>query len=308
MNPDYACPTVNIFGCGNTIGSLLSACRQSDERTFNFGAEKIGDTVFLDRQTPPGELIEGVRGYGHTFPEAYTTWPRDVKGSASHQRLVEYMFGAFRVLIRSESDGYLPEKCDLRGSTDNTKAQTFTQLSLEEATDTLAVSRPVEIASSNLVVQSAGQAIPQKAIFDLKTRWKGKEVDMEEFLPRLWVNQTPNFIIARHHNGIFTDVKTRNVKDDVQQWEADNKDVLLCLHSVFSKLIELTGRDGCSRVQVRRVGTGPLEIREPTKEWSVLPADLKAKWEGKEASEAKGKDGSSDDSDSDSGNEDYLKF
>lgn len=268
----------------------------------------MGNTIFLVRQTLPGEVIENVRGYGHSFPEAYTTWPRDVKGSASHQRLVEYMFAGLRLLLRSESDGYLPNKTNPHDLAGHKKARVLSDVSLEKATDTLAVGFTVTTTSSELVVHSAGQAIPQKAIFDLKTRSNRKDVSMEEFLPRLWVNQIPNFIIARHDSGVFREVEIKDIKDDVRHWESANRNVLLRLHGVLSKLIELTRKDGCSRVQVYRVGTGPLKISEPVKKWTVLPRDLRAKWQGKEAGEVNVANGDSDGTDSEDENEDYLKF
>jgi hypothetical protein len=283
-----------------------------EDRTFNFGAERVGNTLFLVRQTSAGQLIEDVRGYGHSFSEAYTTWPPEVKGSASHQRLIEYTFAGLRFLVRSESDGYLPEKMTPQARTGGLKARVSSNMTLEEATNTLLVSTFSEAASKKLAISSAGHIIPQKAIFDLQTRSVRKEVELAEFFPRLWVNQTPNFIFARHDSGIFRDVGIKDVKKDVQQWESANQSVLLRLQSVLNKLIEITGKDGCSRVQVHRIGTGPLQISEPLKKWSVLPRDLKARWQGKELGEENVLGGQSDDTGSENENEneneDYLKF
>lgn len=308
MNPDYECPKIDIVGCGNTLGSLLSACRLAEDRTFNFGAERVGNTLFLVRQTSAGQLIEDVRGYGHSFPEAYTTWPPEVKGSASHQRLIEYTFAGLRFLVRSESDGYLPEKLIPQPRTGGSRARVSSNMNLEEATNTLLVSTFTEAASNTLAISSAGYTVPQNAIFDLKTRSVRKEVELAEFFPRLWVNQTPNFILARHDSGVFRDVGIKDVKKDVQQWESANQSVLLRLQSVLNKLIELTGNDGCSRVQVHRIGTGPLQIHEPLKKWSVLPRDLKARWQGRELGKENVLGGQSDDTGSENEKEDYLKF
>jgi hypothetical protein len=308
VNPDYDCSNIQVVGCGNTLGCLLSVCSVSDDRTFEFGVERVGNTIFLVRQTAPGQLIENVYGYGHSFPEAYTTWSRTVKGSASHQRLIEYTFGGLRCLIRSETDGYLPGKVTTREMTDDKSPRVSSNVTLEEATNILGVSSFTEVASAKLVMRSAGNAIPQKAIFDLKTRSLRREVDMAEFLPRLWVNQTPNFIIARHEFGVFLEVNIRDVKHDVRQWESANQVVLSRLHGVLKKLIELTNKAGCSRVQVHRVATGPLQISEPVKKWTVLPHDLKIKWQKGEAAHESGAVNDSDETDSEDENEDYLKF
>jgi hypothetical protein len=167
VRPDFDSVAVDVVGCGNTFGSLLSACRLHDERTFNFGVERAGSTIFLVQQTSPGELIENVRGYGHSFPDAYTTWPRDVKGSASHQRLIQYNFGCLRCIIRSESDGYLPDKLS---TVHNSSVPETDEKTIDVAINSLTVVHAVKATSSRLSVQSAGQLVPQEVIFDVKTR------------------------------------------------------------------------------------------------------------------------------------------
>lgn len=308
LQPDYDMPRVDIVGCGSTLGSLQSACDLSEERTFSFGAERVGNALFLVRQTSAGQLIEGVQGYGHSFAEAYTTWRPEVKGSASHQRLVEYVFAGLRFLVRSESDGYFPGKMTPRVRTEGPKARVRSCKSLVEATDTLIVSSLTEKPSTLLVIKSAGDEIPQEAIFDLKTRSVMREVDLAGFFPRLWVNQTPNFVIARHASGVFNNIDIKDVKQDVQRWESASQDVLLRFKNLLSKLIELTRKDGCSRVQLHRVGTGPLLVSEPLKKWSALPRDLELRWQGKEQVEGDTLGGKSDEPGSEDESEDYLEF
>src|SRR5437764_7357210 len=89
------------------MGNLLRFVRKID-KPFRFHVEVVGNTVFfIRREISPTELIPNVRGYGHTFPEAYTTWETDARGSESHQRIVMYTFGGLKCLVRFESDGYL---------------------------------------------------------------------------------------------------------------------------------------------------------------------------------------------------------
>jgi hypothetical protein len=100
------------------------------------------------------------------------------------------------------------------------------------------------------------------------------------------------------------DIEIRNVKSDVQRWQSRNQAVLLRLKSVLRKVIEITSQKGNTRVQVRRVGTGPLQITKPTKEWTVRPSELEARWEGKEVSNDQKTGGGHFDEE----NEDFLKF
>jgi len=87
------------------MGNLLRFAA-SEAETFTFDFDMVDNTLFLvRRESSPTLKIPGIRGYGHTFPEAYTSWTAAVKGSASHQRIVRYDFGTLRCLVRSESDG-----------------------------------------------------------------------------------------------------------------------------------------------------------------------------------------------------------
>ncbi|KAJ4289259.1 hypothetical protein N0V88_007009 [Collariella sp. IMI 366227] len=103
---DPATPAqIDIFACGSTLGNLLRFVRGQD-KSCRMLVYKLHNTVFLvRRENSPTELIPGIRGFGHTFPEANTTWEPDVKGSASHQRLIRYSLGGLDLLVRFEADG-----------------------------------------------------------------------------------------------------------------------------------------------------------------------------------------------------------
>src|SRR4051794_17772894 len=88
------------------MGNLLRFA-SSEAMPFRFDVDPVGDTVILvRRESSPKELIKDLRGYGHTFPEKYTTWDTEVKQSCSHQRIIHYGFGGLQFLLRSETDGY----------------------------------------------------------------------------------------------------------------------------------------------------------------------------------------------------------
>src|SRR5271156_5383910 len=48
LKPQFDGSTVDIVGCGGTFGTLLSFSR-TEERTFRFGIEKVGKTLFMVR-------------------------------------------------------------------------------------------------------------------------------------------------------------------------------------------------------------------------------------------------------------------
>lgn len=323
MRPDFEATKIDVVGCGNTMGNLLGFVESSD-RSFQFNIEVIGNTVFLIRKGAlPKELIPDVRGYGHTYPEAYTSWDAGLGGSVSHQRLVKYRFGGLNCLLRCEGDGYLMDKAvsgniqseahsTLSGRPENNETS-----SLLEKAGSLFVSE-IPATDTNLLVQRAGKEIPQHAIFDIKTRSNRKELDMNEIYPRLWVGQIPNFIIAYHTSGKFGNAQIQDVRDDLKRWERINEELLRDFNTILRQLIEMAKQSKGQRIEVRRSGVGPLQIgRIEEKEGSALPPDLRAKWTGMPYAERdldgtasildkKNNDGDADEEEADG--DDYLKF
>jgi hypothetical protein len=113
VHPGFELSTLDVVGRGSTLGYLLRFCGEID-KDFCFNIDRVGDTVFFIRQeSSPTALIPDICGYGHTFPEAHTTWEPEVKGSTSHQRVTQYEFGGLWLLVRSKSDGYLKHEVDL---------------------------------------------------------------------------------------------------------------------------------------------------------------------------------------------------
>ncbi|KAF2677523.1 hypothetical protein K458DRAFT_446863 [Lentithecium fluviatile CBS 122367] len=283
INPVFPTGEVDVFGCGSTMGNLLRFVRSVD-KSFRFNVEAIGNTVFFVRkENDPRETIDGIRGYGHTFPEAYTTWETEVKRSESHQRLVQYDFGGFKCVVRFECDGYLPEKSnDKKGDSTKKGAQTGLD-DLLEAFNNTAIKKGTPKLDGPLTVQSGGSPPPHHTIFDLKTRsgrFK-KDIDMTDIYPALWLKQFPNFVVAYHDGaGTFHDIRVQDVKKDVQDWEKGNDAAIQRLAILIKKIVELARQDGKGLLEVYSPGVNRLEVRRQHGEGShALPLELRVRWE-----------------------------
>jgi len=287
-------------GCGSTLGSVL-AFASEEERTFRFGLEKLGNTVFIVRRTSqPKETIDDVRGYGHSFPEANTTWDPDVAGSDSHQRLIKYSFNGLTCVVRSECDGYLPSKLGSAPKLATGEDVTASPESL--LSDLILKSKDDRDDAVELSIEPSGRVIPQSAIFDLKTRGVRNLIKMQDIYPRLWVNQTPNFILAYHDRGKFNDIQVREVSDEIKDWEQDNQQTLGRFNATIRRLIKIVGEQSDHKAEVRRMGRGDLQIWSKGDSWSALPKELSAKWLGLDFVD------SGDESSEDGGDDDYLKL
>ncbi|KAK4552284.1 hypothetical protein LTR86_010454 [Recurvomyces mirabilis] len=244
QKPSFQTSEIDIFACGSTLGNLLRFVRQVD-KPFRFTIQKVGNTVFfVRRENKHDERIIGVRGYGHSFPDAYTNWSSGVKGSASHQRLIKYDFDSLGCVVRFEGDGYLPDLVSAVGQ-DVGK----TSLNIPELT--------------RLSMQQGGRPVLQEAIFDLKTRSARRTLDdvLGEELPRLWLTQIPNFILAFHDRGTFHDIRVQDVRKEVRDWEKQNQDTLQQFAALLRKLVDHIRDSTDGRCEVRCKQIGVLEVR-----------------------------------------------
>lgn len=271
MEPQFHLQSVDVVGCGSTIGNLLRFA-SSQSKPFRFDVDVVGDTVlFVRRENSPTELITDLQGYGHTFPEAYTAWDSEVRNSCSHQRLVHYDFGGLKFLVRSETDGYVKDpRLDLVKGAQATEPQ-----SLEDALGGVALGQSVVDAGQKLEVRLQGKKIPQNLIFDLKTRASYKQFDMNEILPRLWVNQTSKFLIAYHQFGVFDNPKLEDVRAQILDWENCNSDLLARFHAIVKRIVDAVRDSKDQQCEVSSDGEGLLRITKQIGEGRrALPSDV----------------------------------
>ncbi|CZR70279.1 uncharacterized protein PAC_20181 [Phialocephala subalpina] len=267
MQPHYDLQAVDIVGCGSTFGNLLRFAG-SESKTFRFDVDVIRDTVlFVRKESSPAELITDLRGYGHTFPEAYTTWDYEVRNSCSHQRIIQYEFGGLKFLVRTETDGYVKEA--------DAKAPSTSQLSLDDALGTMAMSFIEASQDPQLQLKTQGMRVRQDQIFDIKTRASYKPFDMNEILPRLWVNQTSKFLIAYHQSGLFDKPKVQDVRQDVIRWENSNSALLARFHALVKRIVDVVRDSDQQQCEVSWDGQGPLCVTKKIGEGRrALPSDL----------------------------------
>ena len=292
--PDYQLGRTDIVACSSTMRRLLCFVQGSDQ-AFRILVEAVGDTVFfLRRENSPFEVIPEVRGHGHTFPEAYTTWSPEVRGSESHQRILEYEFAGLKIVLRFEGDGYLKERVTEQEIEPHEPSSTPTdecnlgkpspedELLTSMGSAAISTINPADTIKSTeaLKIEQRGLYIPQSAIFDLKTRSINKlEVDtLSEELPRLWISQIPNFMLAHHEFGIFKSIKVNDTRDKIKQWEMKNQENLIAFAALLKRLVAIARSLGKFEVVPDDEGKA-LELREQGGNvGDVLPSDLEEYW------------------------------
>ncbi|KAL3469204.1 hypothetical protein BJX99DRAFT_268459 [Aspergillus californicus] len=261
-DPKFDLHKVDLVACVSTLRNLLQfivkPCKE-----FRIIVEAVGSTVFLVRRpNSPTETIESVFGYGHTFPEANTTWSHGVKGSESHQRILQYDFGGLSCAIRYEGDGYLPNVYQPTPPRRETAAMTPKDLLVPF--DNSTIGSAVNEEKRDITIEIGGETIPQTAMFDLKTRstWKRYEDVLRDEIPRLWAAQVPNFVVGFHNKGVFDDVRVEDVRSNIQKWEEEQESSLQKLVALLKALIEFAQGQKEGRFEVVFNRGDELELRE----------------------------------------------
>ena len=274
LQPDFDLHSVDLVGCGSTIGNLLRFAG-SQTKPFRFDVDVVGDTIFfVRRENSPTELIKDVRGYGHTFPEGYTTWDSDSRRSVSHQRIIRYEFGGLRFLVRTETDGYLKDAGD---QTINSLAS---QDPLEDSIGNVSMSSSSPSATQKLQLKMQGRKVSQEQIFDIKTRAQQNIFNMEEILPRLWLNQTSKFLLAYHRYGLFDQPEVKDVRQLVSSWQKNNPALLGRFHAILRRIVDVVRDSDEQQLEVSWDGQGPLLItKQVGKGRRALPSDLRELWD-----------------------------
>lgn len=259
-------PGLQLVACASTLGNLLRFAQRSSDKPFRFLVEVIGDVVhFVRREKTPTAQIFGVRGFGHTFPEANTTWEADVAGSKSHQRILRYKLGGIDTMIRFEVDGYLPVTDDSPVS-DRGSGSSGSDDDVEIMLDRLKVALQPKTsidAPVDLVVRQGGEIIPHDRAFDLKTRghYAVKHEIVNQELPRLWLRQMEHFIVAFHKKHVFEDITVNNIKKKVNQWERREQALLGSTLELLRAIMDQVRAQKDGRLEVVYTGEGPLELR-----------------------------------------------
>ncbi|KAJ5577628.1 uncharacterized protein N7459_006592 [Penicillium hispanicum] len=142
-------------------------------------------------------------------------------------RIMDYEFAGFKLLVRFEVDGFLPSLVSDDGA-------------IPEPSP---LRNAAECESQALSLEKDGRRIPQRAVFDLKTRSiRKKTLDiLDEMLPRLLVAQIPNFVVAYHTFGTESadDIAVHDVREELARWERSNQPLLARFRTLLQVIVSL---------------------------------------------------------------------
>ncbi|KAK1236909.1 hypothetical protein MKX08_007857 [Trichoderma sp. CBMAI-0020] len=276
-NPDFELADIDLVTDRNNIRKLLRFVQGSSSDHFEIRVEIAGNktAVFTRVEIKTKDIIQDFRGFGHNFEKAYT---KGIPGSTGHHRIVQYLFGGMKCLIRHETDGHIESKVDphivpkaaavVDGVSDFLGAVTISEtnkpISKQLITVVKTKTRPVDLAST----------------LEIKTRAASRMLDMADVTPQLWISQTPILVIGYHQYRMFNNVQVRNVKQEIDDWETANQTALRKLALLIRKISQVVGRSSDRNAIVKYNGGTKLTVTSGQQE-RALPEDLYLLWDVK---------------------------
>jgi hypothetical protein len=175
----------------------------SSSDNFEIQVEIAGNktAVFTCVEMKTKDIIQDFRGFGHNFEKAYT---KGIPESTGHHRIVHYLFGGMKCLIRHETDGYIGSKVNL-GSV--LKAADVVD-GVSDLLGAVSISKAGKPVSRQLVtvVKTKTRPVDLALTLEIKTRAASRMLDMADVTPQLWILQTPILVIGYHQYCIFNNV------------------------------------------------------------------------------------------------------
>lgn len=284
VHPELDLEEVDVVICRNTMGKLFDFV-MNYSKNFEIDVEIVGNKAIFVRKEKKTTGFMNFQGFGHTFPKEYTRWDSAVKGSTSHHRVAEYEFAGLKYLVRFSSDGYLAENAGHQkvSSPRQSIADPVSTTKLLSSGGFPMISEKRPITGHELVVRNGGIEVDQAATIKIKTQGIHSRVDIESVLPRLWMSQTPNLIVAYHKNGRFEDVQILDMRKHLAKWEEANSLNLRKLNAIIRQIIDTVQNTISRKCRIKRTDNKELEIWElDISHQSALPADLCRKLGGKD--------------------------
>lgn len=242
MDPAFELSKFDFVIDAAAIESML-AFIQFESNYHNLKVELVNRTVFIASE----ESERYPCSYQPLVDDALT-WEDCVKDSISHQRVLSYVFGGHRILIRCSTHGYLP------GSTGEAAESREGEEPIVEKDNGSDAPRFGASAKGFPVAYRCGKIIPQEAIFDFKGNEKGAPRDSpsEGDIGWMWIRQVSK-IMTVETGGAYNNAKVQDTTSLLHQWEDKNRRDLVQLADLLSKMRHYANESRSKGLLISRV-------------------------------------------------------
>ena len=252
MRPEFRFNDVDIICTRNSLRKLLDFCGGRALQSFRVNLSKVHDTLFIEQYDTTNMAYQHT-GWGHSFEQTFTTFPRGLEASIAHDRFLRYPIGDLNCVVGFEVDACYEQKSDEADCADQGPLET-----LQSSMDKFALEVPTEDSEDtsggasvsdppNQITEA--KIMPQSPAAEIKS--KAKRTGINGFLPQVWFGRTPWLIMGTHAEGTFHDIKITNAAAHFERWETEHQVELRKMATVLAELREAVrsnGDRGCAAI------------------------------------------------------------
>lgn len=195
----------------------------------------VNETLFLTRrESSDREIICSSRDhdFGRNFERLFTQQDSHLKDSTSHHRVITYLFGGLKCVIRFEVDAY----CDSNENSQTIQVSSTSHDIMSGPFRNLSLSKTKNHLSTR--VTHCEHVIPCAATVEVKSR--SKKTKLQQAMPQFWFSRTPRLFCGFHNDGMFNKIDKFDCTSQFQEWEDKHQTSLRKMTQLIDDLRRIT--------------------------------------------------------------------
>jgi hypothetical protein len=253
-NPSFEPSKFDIVTDRNNLGKLFGFVAGKRE-SIDMQIQKVGSTTIFQRHETAGyELVASpIKGRDSGFEKRITA--PTVKNAIGHHRIISYLFGGLKILVRFEVGAI--------SDAENLASPSFSE-------------DRKEMPVGSLQILEGGSLVPADVIAEVKARAAHRALVMGDVMPQLWFSQTPRLLVAYHSKGLLCGA-VQNMEmeysEALKKWEDQHRRELGKMAWLLRIIVDAVGKlDGRAELKSKY---GKLEVRGKKYGSELIPEDIK---------------------------------
>lgn len=285
MGPESDFKDTDLVTNRRSLQMLFQFASGNPFQDFRLDLHMVHNTLFLTRREQKTYFVVNARGttkVGSNFESAFTTPEPGLEDSSSHHRVIRYILGDLKCVVRFEADACCKENQNDPQALDQRSVNLFSSLSEEKirakckqlfSTKSEATAAAEDISSRTSVVLG-GRIVPSSTMAELKTS-QVANFSIAKHLPQLWFGRTSNLLIGTHTDGTFHKLEDIDLAKQLLEWERTHQVTLRKLTWLIAELRKTAqSTPGGYCILVGKGKARKATVYAAAKRTSVLPDNI----------------------------------
>ncbi|KAI4630888.1 hypothetical protein J4E83_002412 [Alternaria metachromatica] len=227
MKPSKRFDDVDVLVARGSMTALITYVKNVSCQPFALTLHVVGNTLIVGRRLRSGMAGSTNGSYGRNFEAAWTTQLEpDLQDAEGHHHTIQYDFGGLNIVVRAETDAYMPDEQPSRNEIEEMLAKSTSYPEPEIANTTIRLE-----SSDSTTVLLAGKSISHSKTMELKSNNQSKPLD------QIWVGRTSRWSLGTNKDGVFSSTEKIFTPEEMRKnYEDDSK-----RQAALRKLVWLLG-------------------------------------------------------------------